>query len=181
MIHTWFAHDWALAMLHVIATRCAAHDSHKIHTWFTQNSHTTEPWPPERTCWRQFAMQWGDCKNLKLCLSIITILIMVNILNNDSKQQQTWTRGCEPKAVLVRTCCHWLTHWHWSSVEGLALVLHNCLFVGCLMSQQQASVRQGPIWSDNCTYCHTETRRCRLNFLPHPVTVYWHWANQSLR
>ena len=31
------------------------------------------------------------------------------------------------------------------------------LFVGCLMSQQQASVSQGRICSDNFTCCHTET------------------------
>ena len=30
------------------------------------------------------------------------------------------------------------------------------LFVGCLTSQQQASVSQGLICSDNCTCCHTE-------------------------
>ena len=30
------------------------------------------------------------------------------------------------------------------------------LFVGCLTSQQQASVSQGPICSDNFTCCHTE-------------------------
>ena len=24
-------------------------------------------------------------------------------------------------------------------------------------------------------------RSCRSNFLPHPVTVYWHWADQSQR
>ena len=29
-------------------------------------------------------------------------------------------------------------------------------FVGCLTSQQQASVSQGRIGSDNCTCCHTE-------------------------
>ena len=32
-----------------------------------------------------------------------------------------------------------------------------CLFVGCLTSQQQASVSQGRICSDNFTCCHTET------------------------
>ena len=32
-----------------------------------------------------------------------------------------------------------------------------CLLVGCLTSQQQASVSQGRIWSDNFTCCHTET------------------------
>ena len=31
-----------------------------------------------------------------------------------------------------------------------------CLLVGCLMSQQQASVSQGWICSDNFTCCHTE-------------------------
>ena len=31
-----------------------------------------------------------------------------------------------------------------------------CLLVGCLTSQQHASVSQGQICSDNCTCCHTE-------------------------
>ena len=31
-----------------------------------------------------------------------------------------------------------------------------CLLVGCLMSQQQASVSQGRICSDNFTCCHTK-------------------------
>ena len=33
-----------------------------------------------------------------------------------------------------------------------------CLFVGCLTSQQHASVSQGRICSDNCTCCHTEKK-----------------------
>ena len=32
----------------------------------------------------------------------------------------------------------------------------DCLFAGCLTSQQQASVSQGRICSDNFTCCHTE-------------------------
>ena len=35
-------------------------------------------------------------------------------------------------------------------------VFYNCLFVGCLTSQQHASVSQGRICSDNFTCCHTE-------------------------
>ena len=35
--------------------------------------------------------------------------------------------------------------------------LFVCLLVGCLTSQQQASVSQGRICSDNFTCCHTET------------------------
>ena len=33
----------------------------------------------------------------------------------------------------------------------------KCLLVGCLTSQQHASVSQGRICSDNFTCCHTET------------------------
>ena len=36
-------------------------------------------------------------------------------------------------------------------------VLQDCLFVGCLTSQQHASVSQGRICSDSFTCCHTET------------------------
>ena len=34
--------------------------------------------------------------------------------------------------------------------------LQSCLFVGCLLSQQQASVSQGRICSDSFTCCHIE-------------------------
>ena len=52
------------------------------------------------------------------------------------------------------------------------------LLVGCLTSQQHASLSQGRIFSDNFTCCHTD-KSCRPNFPSHPVIVYWHWANQS--
>ena len=32
----------------------------------------------------------------------------------------------------------------------------DCLYHGCLTSQQHASVSQGRVCSDNCTFCHTE-------------------------
>ena len=35
--------------------------------------------------------------------------------------------------------------------------VHRALFVGCSTSQQQASVSQGRICTDNCTCCYTET------------------------
>ena len=38
----------------------------------------------------------------------------------------------------------------------VCVLCHNCLFVDCLTSQQQASVSQGRICSDNFTCCHTE-------------------------
>ena len=39
-----------------------------------------------------------------------------------------------------------------------------CLLVGCLTSQQQASVSQGRICSDNLTCCHTETEVANPTF-----------------
>ena len=42
-------------------------------------------------------------------------------------------------------------------LSGNCLKEKNCLLlVGCLTSQQQASVSQGRICSDNFTCCHTE-------------------------
>ena len=38
------------------------------------------------------------------------------------------------------------------------------LFVGCLTSQQHASVSQGRIYSNNFTYCHTEIEVAHQTF-----------------
>ena len=40
----------------------------------------------------------------------------------------------------------------------------HCLLVGCLTSQQHASVSQGRICSDNFTYCHTEMEAADQTF-----------------
>ena len=52
---------------------------------------------------------------------------------------------------------------------GTCLMLANmatgfCLLVGCLTSQQQASVSQGRICSDNYTCCHTEIEVANQTF-----------------
>ena len=39
-----------------------------------------------------------------------------------------------------------------------------CLLIGCLTSQQQASVSPGRICSDNCTCCHTEVEAADQTF-----------------
>ena len=39
-----------------------------------------------------------------------------------------------------------------------------CLFVGCLTSQQHASVSQGRICTDNFMCCHTETEAANQTF-----------------
>ena len=43
-----------------------------------------------------------------------------------------------------------------TTITALLSLLYVCSFVGCLTSQQQASISQGRICSDNCTCCHTE-------------------------
>ena len=54
-------------MLHMISARCVAHDLHTI-----------APWPLERTCWRQFTVQWGDCKKSQTPpLNVIITIIML--------------------------------------------------------------------------------------------------------
>ena len=50
---------------------------------------------------------------------------------------------------------------HWSGKRGWGVgggggVGVICLLVGCLTSQQQASVSMGWIYSDKFTSCHTE-------------------------
>ena len=55
---------------------------------------------------------------------------------------------------------HLLGHWFLSrshTAENTQFTVPwDCLLVGCLTSQQQASVSQGRICSDNFTCCHTE-------------------------
>ena len=54
-------------MLHVISARCVARDLH-----------TVAPWPLQRTYWRQFAVQWGYCENLKLRLWMWLLLLLLS-------------------------------------------------------------------------------------------------------
>ena len=56
-------------MLHMIGARCVARDLHM-----------TAPRPVERTCWRQFAGQWGDCqKSGTGPLNAIIIVILIDV------------------------------------------------------------------------------------------------------
>ena len=76
-------------------------------------------------------------------------------------------QAIDDDAVLLRvdtaagsrlSCCWYVATKHcplYNNVCNLCPWL-RCLFVGCLTSQQQASVSQGRICSDNFTCCHTE-------------------------
>ena len=91
-------------------------------------------------------------------------------------------RACSNQTAFRRTCLRMQR----KGSRGTGY-LHNpegcccLLFVGCLTSQRHASVSQGRICSDNFFVLPHWERSCRSNFPSHPVTVYWHRADQSQR
>ena len=73
-----------LDMLHVMSDQRFVCDLHMI-----------APWQLQPTCWRQFALQWGDWKKSRIALFsvivvvavvavIITIIIIINNNSNNS-------------------------------------------------------------------------------------------------
>ena len=67
---------------------------------------------------------------------------------------QSWG-DCEPSPYLHRSCQK-DGDIHGAMLGAVFDFFLLSLFVGCLTSQQHASVSQGWICSDNCTCCHTE-------------------------
>ena len=68
-----FSYHVAHDMLHVISARCVARDLHTIARG-----------PLERTCWRQHAALWGECRNIDLRLSMRASLLL-SLLNTDRR------------------------------------------------------------------------------------------------
>ena len=60
-------------MLHVLSARCVARDLHTI-----------APGPLERTCWRRFAAQWGDCQKSRIA-PLNAIIIIIIIISQNSR------------------------------------------------------------------------------------------------
>ena len=101
------------------------------------------------------------------------IKIMIIIINKkykplnktDDSSSDHWFKqpGCQTKGAYCPCMLDW-----WPQTLPMArsfTFLHSqwpwppsgvCLFVGCLTSQQHASVSQGQICTDNFTCCHTE-------------------------
>ena len=77
-------------MLHVINARCVARDLH-----------TTGPGPLERTCWRRFAAQCGDCKKSR----IVPLNRIIIYRNWQTYVPDTWkvTQQNLPRQESVRT------------------------------------------------------------------------------
>ena len=102
--------------LHVISVRCVARDLHTI-----------APGPLERTCWRQFAALWGDCKksrivplNAIIIIIIIIIIIWIDLCNESCRlagrpscMAKSWTMEITYKLRdHIFHTCHTKSH-HW--------------------------------------------------------------------
>ena len=84
------------------------------------------------------------------------------ITNKRMKSTLSLSSECV-EAKLCKPCTPFTSHLHslcgmvWYRTLRVKSTKHVvCLLVGCLTSQQQASVSQGRICSDNFTCCHTE-------------------------
>ena len=118
---------------------------------------------------------FGDC--LFVCLLVFCRLVGLVVKASASRAADpgsipACTKNCPGRVIAVteKLASKWLPcqlcmdclaqgQWlrRWPAVPGL-------LFVGCLTSQQQASVSQGRICSDNFTCCHTETEAADQTF-----------------
>ena len=84
-------------MLHVISTQCVAHDLHTI-----------SPWPLEHMCWRQFAVQWGDCKKKKsqiIPLNSITCHYYCYVYFRPFNHQHGMPNTQSQRSVIPEWCC----------------------------------------------------------------------------
>ena len=51
--------------------------------------------PLERTCWKQFAVQWGDCKKSGITpLNAIIVIVIVIVEVGDFAMGLLWQVGC---------------------------------------------------------------------------------------
>ena len=141
--------------LHVISALCVA-----------RGLFTIAPGPLERTCWRQFAAQWGDCKKSRIApLNAITIMFIF-------------------MRLLAFCCC--FAHLFGSPLGYFLLALEAAGFfvvvvvVGWLLNVPATCecISGTDLLRQFYVLPHWD-RSCRPNFLFHPVTVYWHRANQS--
>ena len=95
--------------LHVKSARCVARDLHTI-----------APGPLERTCWKQFAALWGDCKKswiAPLNAIIIIIIILADPVTVSGKhfsptfcQYTGWPSYSKWQTLLAPPLC-WYTGW----------------------------------------------------------------------
>ena len=81
-----------------------------------------------------------------LVLGVLAALLTIWVLALHHRPQSV--PMSRPMEVFVRKVL--VPFWGWTCCKNV------CLLVGCLTSQQHASVSQGRICTDNFTCCHTE-------------------------
>ena len=74
------------------------------------------------------------------------------------------------KFTIEHACCWFLLACH-----------HLSLLIGCIKSQHHAKRIRGEVLQRQFNVLPHWDRSCRSNLPSHPVTVYWHWVNQSQR
>ena len=85
--------------LHVISARCVARDLH-----------TVASEPLERTCWRQFAALWGDCKKSRI--APLNGIIIIADFCFPSERDCVWVWHCRyAHRVLL---CSLVSSWIWT-------------------------------------------------------------------
>ena len=98
------------------------------------------------------------------CFEILIDILKLNTFQADAYSEQY----CCSTNIHIRSCslfsCSYLTqkdgadyrYQNQITIVTSAIIIVISMFVGCLTSQQQASVSRGRICSDNFTCCHTE-------------------------
>ena len=95
------------------------------------------------------------CHFARSCCNGI-LIISTDLLNEVEKWEKNVScRLCSSLSVVHLTVFAFIGDWLSTTV---------CLFVGCLTSQQHASVSQGRICTDSFTCCHTEIEAADQTF-----------------
>ena len=104
------------------------------------------------TAWADPSM-WCSCMKMRRCFLIVCVYIVD--WSGQKSSRGKFRKFCQALVASLNTAewhC-WRQTWRSSDIPDSQGCL---LFVGCLTSQQQASVSQGRICSHNFTCCHTE-------------------------
>ena len=126
-------------MLHVVSALCVTHDLRTI-----------APGPLERTCWRQFAAQWGDCKKSQIAPLIEIIIIILSYYTHSYVSCWCW-RPSQPVQSPQGN-----TPYNAPGPCPGRLLSHHILDAYCLSNMQCGSLEW--IILDNLTCCHTERK-----------------------
>ena len=90
----------------------------------------TAPWLLEHTCQRQFTVQWRDCQNLELCLSVL-LLVVVTYMITYTRLSKSWI---VPSSVIIGSVSYMITHTRLSKswIVPLSVIIGSCYIHDCV-------------------------------------------------